>query len=1041
MLRTLLAGASLAALYLLVSQLTRPLLTTPQGAWQKSELPDRGGEPAPRKRVSPVFEEAAEKWFPGDAWVRSANGRVRDGRRLLFFQDHQLINEGRSLQASPVAMLWQGEGEEAPITATADSAQLDAEVEISLGRSSMGRLTSGLLSGLVRVAGPKGLRIEGRAFHYSADALRIWTSQAVKIAWDGHSAVAEGGAEIELSGGENAERAGLMSVTDVQRIRLLGRVTCDMLFADRSGRREPVPLKVSAANGMEYFVPTREATFSGFGDRELRPDNQVMAERPLSDGTVDRLYCSRLLLQLQPKVTGPEQTGSAPRLTLASISAEGRRVLFRSEQQGLTASMSQLRYRLEDNILELIGRPVAATGKPVFVQIEQRGRRLTAPVVTIGLDKDREVRFVKCAGPGTLLPAVESEAVPGGAEGTAALNAVDSNMLMEAAWSEALTLVFGEQDVLTLQGAARVADRERGLTLTGTEIQLSLEPRVRSEGVASGGAVVPDLAGPSLTGLRPRQLRATGGVRLESPGFSGNAFERLTVDFVLGSESGTVAAAGSDSGRGLLISSGGSEGEGAPAAAGKTEFSCDVVEARLKSQAGGRPEFDTVWLRGNVAISHEAVRVEDSFTAQGNLLHASADAAGRRSLHLSGDPASVIRSKARIDGPRIDLLEAVDGEQGVSAAGVSRGGSAAAIRGGEATVEGGGRLRMVVSRGPDGRELSQPAPFDVYWNERMKFSGRTAHFIGSVRAVLNNETDVDVELTCAGMKVHLLDRGAGVGSSDGESFRLISRGEGSAADPRESSEIERMECEGRVVVDLKMKSEGVVTGRHHAEFADLVLHGESGEFEASGPGVVESVQPDERRRLTTSNRAVARANTPVRTPDEACVYVRATFIGHLEGNYHDRYVRLRQHVRGVFGPVATLQGRLNVDGLGVNELPENCGAMGCENLTVSITPGAEGGRSSFSLVAESNAAGAGRGTRAPCRLESRLFSGDADQITYDHSKQQYILRADDGRQARVTYVPNNGEPQSLTGRRFEYYADRNHLNANHVSGVQATGGL
>ena len=44
--------------------------------------------------------------------------------------------------------------------------------------------------------------------------------------------------------------------------------------------------------------------------------------------------------------------------------------------------MSQLTYRLEDNVLELIGRPIASTGRPVFVQVEQRGQRLTAPAVT-----------------------------------------------------------------------------------------------------------------------------------------------------------------------------------------------------------------------------------------------------------------------------------------------------------------------------------------------------------------------------------------------------------------------------------------------------------------------------------------------------------------------------------------------------------------------------------------------------------------------------------------------------------------------------------
>lgn len=1035
LLRTLLAGAGLAAVYLVISQFSRPWLTAPANLQEQQRRTAATAE-VPRKRQSPVFTEAAEKWFPGDEWVRNANGRVRDGGRLLFFQQHRMINEGRSLQVSPVAMLWEGSAGSEPVTATADSAQLDAELQISLGESSMGRLTSGLLSGVVRITGPKGLRVEGRTFHYSADVMKIWTSQSVKIVWDGHTATAEGGAEIELQGGDEAAKSDLLSVTDVQRIRLLGRVTCDMLFVDGSGRREPLPLKVSAANGMEYFVPTREATFSGFGDRELRPDNQVMAERLLADGSGDRLYCSRLVLQLQPKVTATPQSGKTPRLTLASISAEGRRVLFRSTQQQLTASMSQLRYRLEDNLLELIGRPVAATGKPVFVQLEQRGRRLTAPAVSISLDSNRQVRYVKCSGPGTLLPADPAVAEAGGA--AASSEAADPGAAIEASWNESLTLASGEKDVLTLTGAARVADLSRKLTLTATQIQLALQPQQPQSG--SDAATLPGLVNPALGTLRPQQLLATGGVRLESPGFSGNALDRLTVDFEsAGEPSGKLAAvnAGGVASRSWQKPGGGSAGAG-PLAEGSTEFSCDAVETRLKTFADGTTQFHQLWLRGNVAITHEAPQRADSFTAQGNLLHASADAEGKRSLHLSGDPASVIRNTARIDGPRIDLVEAAGTPSaGTAAAAVAAGGGVQ----GEATVEGGGRLRIVVSRGPDGSELPQPTPMDIYWNERMTFAGRTAHFVGSVRAVLNNETDIDAELTCAGMKVHFADDSqlANTGSSD--AFRMVSRSSGDGADPAQVSRIERLECEGRVVVDIETMVAGSVTGRHHAEFADLVMHGESGEFTAAGPGMVESVQPDQRRRLTSTSRAVARANTPIKTPDQSCLFVRATFIGNLEGNHHSRFVRMRQHVRGVFGPVASLDDRLDVDGLGVNELPENSGAMGCENLTVSVTPALDGNESSFSLVAESNPAGTGRGTRAPCRLESRLFSGDADRITYDHARQQYILRAEEGRQARVTYVPNGGEPQSFTGRRFEYYADRNHLQANQVSGVQATGGL
>ncbi len=1044
MLRTLLAGAGLAALYLVISQLSRPWLSAPAIIQEQQRRTTATAE-VPRKRQSPVFTEAAEQWFAGDEWVRNANGRVRDGGRLLFFQQHRMINEGRSLQVSPVAMLWEGAPGSEPVTATADSAQLDAELQISLGESSMGRLTSGLLSGVVRITGPKGLRVEGRTFHYSADVMKIWTSQSVKIAWDGHTATAEGGAEIELHGEDQATEQGLLSVTDVQRIRLLGRVTCDMLFPDRSGRREPVPLKVSAANGMEYFVPTREATFSGFADRELRPDNQVMAERSLPDGSGDRLYCSRLVLQLQPKVTAPEQSGKTPRLTLASISAEGRRVLFRSEQQQLTASMSQLRYRLEDNLLELIGRPVAATGKPVFVQVEQRGRRLTAPAVSISLDSNRQVRFVKCSGPGTLLPANPAAATSGAEKANDADSAAASESAIEASWNESLTLASGEQDVLTLVGAARVADLSRKFSLTAAQIQLALQSQQQQQQRPSGNsdASLPGLANPALGTLQPRRLQASGGVRLESPGFSGNAHDRLTVDFESGDGPAgvlTATSGGSDRLRSKAI---GSETSAGPLAGGSTEFSCDAVETRLRTFAGGGMQFHQLWLRGNVAITHAAPQPADSFTAQGNLLHAVADPGGRRSLHLSGDPASVIRSTARIDGPRIDLVEAgrPAAATAASAPSAATAASAAGPVQGEASVEGGGRIRIVVSRGPDGSELPQPTPLDIYWNERMTFAGKTAHFIGSVRAVLNNETDVDAELTCAGMKVHFLNSEQLAADGSDDSFRLVSRSSNPGEDPNQVSRIERLECEGRVVVDLEMMTQGRVTGRHHAEFADLVVHGESGEFTAAGPGLVESVQPDQRRRLTTTSRAVARANTPVRTPDQSCLFVRATFIGNLEGNHHSRFVRLRQHVRGVFGPVASLEDRLNVDGLGVSELPENSGSMGCENLTVSVTPGLEGHESSFSLVAESNLSGTGRGTRAPCRLESRLFSGDADRITYDHARQQYILRAEEGRQARVTYVPNGGEPQSFTGRRFEYYADRNHLQANQVSGVQATGGL
>ena len=75
-----------------------------------------------------------------------------------------------------------------------------------------------------------------------------------------------------------------------------------LMFQDDDAGSEAVKLKISAANGFEFFIPTHEATFFGFADRELKKDNQIMIERPTISGGLDRLFCSKLTLQFQPAV-------------------------------------------------------------------------------------------------------------------------------------------------------------------------------------------------------------------------------------------------------------------------------------------------------------------------------------------------------------------------------------------------------------------------------------------------------------------------------------------------------------------------------------------------------------------------------------------------------------------------------------------------------------------------------------------------------------------------------------------------------------------
>ena len=1023
--RTLLAAVGLSALYLIYSQITRPLLTvnrSPQIA---------RAQPAAPEKSSPVFADSASRWLPKHDWVGRANSRFRDGSRLLFFDEHELLNENRAIRVSPVAMVWQREGEgeaEIPITAVAESASFQSSAPLSLGAGQFGRITSGLLGGEVRIEGPQGLRIEGRTFYFEEDSLRIWSSEPVRFGWEQHTGTAEGGVEIELAGAADPQQGGLMSVSDIRRIRLLGRVNCSLQFAEKDAADRPVQLQVSAANGFEYYVPTLECTFTGFVDRELRPDNQVLVEQPQEDGTRDRLFCSRLVLQMRRQERDPGAEGRAQQLAAVSIAADGRSVLFRSESRQITASMSRLVYRIDERRLDLAGRPVSPAGPAVSVVVEHLGRRLTAPAVAAVLDGKNQVRLLQCSGPGQ----IEPPEIRAG-------QAVDEQAEREsvsAKWGTSLQLTRAEQDILVLTGQAEVGWRPQQFSLAASEIALTMYGATESEGEVGAGS-----AGgfPMLRG--PKQLRAAGDVRLDSPQLNGGARESLLVEFE--PEDGAVEAGESSSGgtavtgvgrersSGVDVTESGTAAGGLPVTplaadgAGQTQFFCDVVETKLRMSSGGRVRFEDLWLRGGVAVTHKGGRESESFTAAGKSLHAAAGFDGSRRIMLFGDPASVIRKRERIDGPRIDLNELISPLQ-------------ASRR--EAEVRGSGRIRFIVERGLDGKSLARPTPLDIFWNEKMSFVDRTAKFSGNVRAVLDNETDFDVELTCAGMLVHFGEAVRVEQPVAGREIEVVSAVADESSEQHRPS-IERIECEGRVQVQAKMMTAGVVTARHFAEFTDFEFEYGTGQFRGTGPGYIETVQPDSTGRLAVSRAAVARANTPVTEPDQAFIYVRATFIGTLDGSQQANFVRLRQHVRGVFGPVRSLDEKISLERLSVAELPDQTGLMGCENLTVSLSAGGgESGRS-FSLVAESNAAGGGTGTRAPCRLESRLFSGDADKITYDHAKHQYILRAEEGRQAKVTYQPHNGQPQVLTGRRFEYYSDRNYLNANQITGVQTSGGL
>ena len=1008
----MLVGIGLVALYVAYSQLTSPWLTVEQKQQQMAV-----SSSAPES--STVFREQAEMWFKEDPWVRNANARFGDGRKFMYFQNHELFNDDRSIKVDPLAMLWQDDGSEVPYTLTAQSAQLDASTKFKLDTNEFGSPSSGQLQGDVRITGPDGLRIEGRTFSISDNALKLTTSQPVKFWWGPHRGIAHSGAEIDLLSSGEREKQGLMSISDVQRIRLLGRIDCDLFFQDEQSHSEAVQLKISAANGFEYFVPTHEATFFGFSDREIRKDNQILIERPTISGGLDRLFCSKLTLQFQPAViVAGEAKKRSTKLQLASIQAEGSKVIFTSLEQNVTATMSRLKYHIEERVMELFGSVTASTGRPKPVRIYQNSSMLTASHVLAAHDVHNQIHTIQCFGAGQIEPS-DLPSAPTPSENTGSF---------AAAWTESLTIRQSPEQNVTLKGKAKISQlnagtAEPGISLSADLIEMTGRQASDTTTAASTLPVADQKPGMDLNRISPKELSATGDVMMTHNGVTGHVRQKLTVSFT------EVASVAESPDKIKTVSESKNRTESSQPL-GTTEFFCDTAKASVSfaRDAEQRPEgqWNDVWLFGKVKIEHTGVKEDSDFAAEGNALSAKSGFSETGEISLFGDPAEARLAKRRIEGPRIDLRELLSGTTGVER---------------EAAVAGSGSIRFINENGLDGKPLEKPSLVEIYWTDSMTYSDRTASFIGNIRAVMTNSVDHRVELTCASMKIRFIQD---------LQFQPQNRRKNvlQAASPETDADdgpIEWIECNSKVVVDIHQMKAGIVESRNHAEFSDLTVNMITGAFDATGSGssgIIESTHPNSQDMPRTTPRAVARANTAVSTPGDAFVFVQARFIGSIEGNFKQRFVQLKQHVRGVFGPVRQMGDRILLDGLNVNELPPNTGSMRCENLSFSqIESGDSDAAAQFTMVAESNTSDGNTGTRAPCHLESSEISGDADKIKYDSSKQQFILLADKGRQATVSYRQAPGAaPETLTGPKFEYYRDRNQLTGE-ITGVQTAGDL
>jgi len=572
-----------------------------------------------------------------------------------------------------------------------------------------------------------------------------------------------------------------------------------------------------------------------------------------------------------------------------------------------------------------------------------------------------------------------------------------------------------ETRVITIKGSASVAETTQRFRLSAEEIDFtvkelkdetvagsdnSIRPVVFQQPKSKTASAMPEM---DLASFRPLLMSARDNVTLISPTGSGTVRKELTIRFE------DMLPATDTKEESSLASAFRNPDDDSKKQKDKFSFAADTLEAVVGLSVGTETrevEPRNIWLRENVEVTRQSADPEESFTATGNALDASYGVKKKMEIKLFGDPAKVTSQLRSLEGKRIDLAE-LDSE---------------------ATVYGSGKIQFTMKKGFDGRSLATPIPLEIFWSDSMTFHERSANFVGNIRVVMDDKSTQSTTLTCSGLTVYFKEGLAlGQKKQDG-SFDTVARSGKEKENP-----IERIECQNRVVVKIDEFVNQELNGTHRAEFADLNLNLVTGDFDAVGPGFLESVRPDTRGTLQGPAPATVRANTPSKTAETAFVYMRTEFIGSLKGNRQQHMATLTQNVVAIVSPVRRVDEKISMD-VSISDLPQKAGFLRAEQLTVSAIGDEskntltrdESQTADFAVVASENA-----------RLESKTLAASADVITYDHQKQQFIMRAEgDGIVVVNHRTGPGGALNHTTGRRFEYYRLTDSLSADGFGGLE-----
>ncbi len=999
--------------------------------------------------TSPAYSsgnnEYAKEFIPDQTWAADARYQFKDENVFVYTESWVQEEEDKAARLKPFAMLMFDEKKgdsEAPIALVSEEAVVHLEKPFGVKHTDPGRMIAGALEGDVKITGPNGLVIYGRNFFYDETSMNIWSDHEVRFKYDNHQGIARG-IEMKLIPSPVKPTDLKPAAEGIREIVLRRDVHMKLALKkdpDPTSYKESRFATVKSAGSFTFNLETNQGTFT----------DEVRVYHPTSPNQADRLECDKMSLQFVRKAEEGAETEqsleeresdhSSGKLKFQELVATGTNVVLYSDENQFKGTMTRFTYNEETKVIGL------SDERDVIVY--QQTSELKCPQITIHQSQDGELDTVICKGAGEIKHR----------------DPQTGHLMMAAKWVKHmkksldpitnLQMIELEQQCLVRQPAEEFA-------LAAHMIRLWLRgdlPSIKKDDSkkSNSGETALSNSENMQNKIDPYKMIAERDVAIYSPQLRGKT-KRLEIWFdeitkpqsvpnaPIGGQpqlqpqrpmiKQTIFAAediNTDKQKDSITEKPKPfeprEGRAkVPPQKTKTlpeppeketpepvMVIADLMKLRVHKNFEGKAEVSEVWTQGNVAVTQLHEEQEKPLHITGNQLHIQNKGENDQVLHVVGSPAKINERGFQIEGDHIFLYRLANRAE-VQGKGLLL----LPVKGGKKSYTGllsgaGGITKdESLTKTKDTNQEDQDNVLEIHWEKEMIFDGLTANFFGKVRTNMG-----DNRLRCQEMDVILSDR--------------VSFTEKQSEKKEERPTVHFITCRDGVKIDSNEYLENRLIGIRTASFWQMNVDQKTGNAEARGPGSL-TMWRRENPSEPSSESNFSQANSPQKIDTDRWTYTRIDFNGKMAGNVEQHSTTFDNRVQITYGGVKRPLDTINPD-----KLPPGAGWMRSNNLKL-IQHEIKGQKKKYiSMLAKGNAEMEGnaliKNKKAPT---TQAFIARADTISFDESKDLYMMRSFGNRKATIRrYAQSGKDPNRSEAQQIEFSPTHDRVTLHGVTGIQ-----